>query len=151
MFKARRALSRFRKDDDAEVSRPQLTDKSEELIDVKSLLAELSVEEANRLAEEYFQRVTDWNFHLSKPFGAFEETPQLLINFAVILQGLSLCKGMTVLEFGAGTGACPASPEVSVGCVLVCWALSLSSKRLRSLSTSVSAVTIADSRRWRLD
>src|SRR5439155_13063404 len=30
-------------------------------------------------------------------------TPQLLINFAVVLQGLQLCPGMTVLEFGAGT------------------------------------------------
>ena len=27
----------------------------------------------------------------------------MLINFAVVLQGLQLCPGMTVLEFGAGT------------------------------------------------
>ncbi|HEV7857838.1 MAG TPA: methyltransferase domain-containing protein [Pyrinomonadaceae bacterium] len=75
-----------------------------ELIDVRQLMAQSSIEELNRLAEEYFSRLTDWNYHLSKPFGALDETPQLLINFAVILQGLSLCPGMTVLEFGAGTG-----------------------------------------------
>jgi len=104
IFKARRALSRLKKDETPDSHPTQHAERGEELIDVKQLLAELSVEEANRLAEEYFQRVTDWNFHLSKPFGALEETPQLLINFAVIAQGLSLCKGMTVLEFGAGTG-----------------------------------------------
>jgi ubiquinone/menaquinone biosynthesis C-methylase UbiE len=74
------------------------------LIDVRQLMAQSSIEELNRLAEEYFSRLTDWNYHLSKPFGSLDETPQLLINFAVILQGLSLCPGMTVLEFGAGTG-----------------------------------------------
>ncbi|HEX8098389.1 MAG TPA: class I SAM-dependent methyltransferase, partial [Pyrinomonadaceae bacterium] len=77
---------------------------AEGLIDVRRLLAETSVEELNRLAEDYFARLTDWSYHLSKPFGSIDETPQLLINFAVVLQGLSLCPGMTVLEFGAGTG-----------------------------------------------
>ncbi len=76
----------------------------EELIDVRQLMAASSIEELNQLAEEYFSRLTDWTYHLSKPFGSLDETPQLLINFAVILQGLSLCQGMTVLEFGAGTG-----------------------------------------------
>jgi SAM-dependent methyltransferase len=62
-----------------------------------------SLEEHCRLAEEYFSGLSDWTHHLSKPFGSFDETPQLLINFAVVLQGLQLCPGMTVLEFGAGT------------------------------------------------
>lgn len=77
---------------------------SEDLIDVQSLIAGSSVEEHCRLAEEYFARLGDWNHHLAKPFGASDETPQLLVNFAVVLQGLQLCPGMTVLEFGAGTG-----------------------------------------------
>ncbi|MEA2204773.1 MAG: hypothetical protein QOE77_1549 [Blastocatellia bacterium] len=76
----------------------------DELIDVRRMMAATSVEDLNRLAEEYFARVTDWNYHLAKPFGAIDEVPQLLINFAVILQGLGICPGMTVLEFGAGTG-----------------------------------------------
>jgi ubiquinone/menaquinone biosynthesis C-methylase UbiE len=78
--------------------------RGEDLIDVRQLMAGASIEELNQLAEEYFSRLTDWNYHLSKPFGALDKTPQLLINFAVTLQGLSLCPGLTVLEFGAGTG-----------------------------------------------
>src|SRR5882724_3378487 len=72
-------------------------------IDVRELMAASSVAEHCRLAEQYFAGLTDWTHHLAKPFGSFEETPQLLINFAVVLQGLQLCPGMTVLEFGAGT------------------------------------------------
>ena len=75
----------------------------EELIDVQSLMAAKSVAEHCRQAEEYFAGLSDWTHHLSKPFGSFDETPQLLINLAVVLQGLRLCPGMTVLEFGAGT------------------------------------------------
>lgn len=75
-----------------------------ESIDVRQLMAGASLAELNKLAEEYFSRLTDWNYHLSKPFGSVDEAPQLLINFAVTLQGLALCPGMTVLEFGAGTG-----------------------------------------------
>lgn len=78
--------------------------RSQKFIDVKRLMSESSIEELNRLAEEYFAQVTDWNFHLAKPFGSIDEAPQLLINFAVVLQGLNLCRGMTVLEFGAGSG-----------------------------------------------
>jgi SAM-dependent methyltransferase len=72
-------------------------------IDVGQLIAERSVQEHGQTAEEYFAKLGDWTHHLSKPFGTIDETPQLLINFAVVLQGLSLCPGMTVLEFGAGT------------------------------------------------
>lgn len=78
-------------------------DQPEKAIDVRELLAASSVEEHCRLAEQYFAALSDWTHHLAKPFGSFEETPQLLINFAVVLQGLRLCPGMTVLEFGAGT------------------------------------------------
>jgi SAM-dependent methyltransferase len=67
-------------------------------------MAASSVEEHCRLAEQYFASLTDWTHHLAKPFGSIEEAPQLLINFAVVLQGLRLCPGMSVLEFGAGTG-----------------------------------------------
>lgn len=87
----------------------------DELIDVRRLIAETSVEELNRLAEDYFAQLEVWDYHLAKPFGSIDETPQLLINFAVVLQGLSLCPGMTVLEFGAGT--CWASRFLSqLGC-----------------------------------
>jgi ubiquinone/menaquinone biosynthesis C-methylase UbiE len=96
-------------------------------IDVKRLMRESSVEELNRLAEEYFAKVTDWNFHLAKPFGSIEEAPQLLTNLAIVLQGLMLCRGMTVLEFGAGT----------------CWAARfLSQLGCRVIAVDVSATAL---------
>jgi ubiquinone/menaquinone biosynthesis C-methylase UbiE len=75
----------------------------ESLIDVGELMARQSVEEHCRAAEEYFARLDDWSHHLAKPFASIDEAPQLLINLAILLQGLALCPGMTVLEFGAGT------------------------------------------------
>lgn len=82
---------------DAEVTR------NHEFIDVRKLMAASSIEEHCALAENYFSRLTDWTYHLAKPLCSFEDTPQLLINFAMVLQGLELCAGLTVLEFGAGT------------------------------------------------
>src|SRR5882762_9584352 len=95
-------------------------DQKEELIDVRELMAASSVADHCRLAEQYFAGLSDWTHHLAKPFGNFDETPQLLINFAVVLQGLDLCPGMTVPEFGAGT--CWASRILTqLGCrVIAC-------------------------------
>ncbi|MFN2454450.1 MAG: class I SAM-dependent methyltransferase [Pyrinomonadaceae bacterium] len=77
--------------------------KQEDVIDVRRLLRELSVEELCASAEEYFASQRSWEFLLSKPFGSVDETPHLLIGFAVTLQGLRLAPGMRVLEFGAGS------------------------------------------------
>lgn len=91
---------------------------AEKLIDVRELMAASSVEEHCRLAEQYFASLTDRTHHLAKPFGSIEESPQLLINFAVVLQGLRLCPGMSVLEFGAGT--CWASRMLTqLGCRVI--------------------------------
>jgi 2-polyprenyl-3-methyl-5-hydroxy-6-metoxy-1,4-benzoquinol methylase len=60
--------------------------------------------EWNRAAEAYFASLTTWDHHLAKPFSQMEETPTLLAGVAVLLQSLRLAQGMTVLEFGAGTG-----------------------------------------------
>lgn len=105
------------------VSREAVSDKAKmtssvDTIDVKQLIAKTSLEDLNRLAEDYFAQVDDWNFHLAKPFGGVEEAPQLLMNFAVVLQGLNLCPGMTVLEFGAGS--CWASRYLTqLGCRVI--------------------------------
>ena len=89
-----------------------------DMIDVQQLMRETSIEELNRLAEEYFARETDWTYYLAKPFGSIDETPQLLINFAVTLQGLALFRGASVLEFGAGT--CWASRYLTqLGCRVI--------------------------------
>ena len=62
------------------------------------------IEAWNRAAEEYFASLKTWDHHLAKPFGQIEETPTLLASVAVLLQAVRLTRGMTVLEFGAGTG-----------------------------------------------
>ena len=93
---------------------------TEKPINVRDLMTGSSVEEHCRLAEQYFSALGDWTHHLAKPFGSFDETPQLLINFAVVLQGLRLSPGMSVLEFGSGT--CWASRILTqLGCrVIAC-------------------------------
>ena len=58
----------------------------------------------NRAAETYFASLSGWDHHLAKPFSQIEETPTLLTGVAVLLQALRLAPGMTVLEFGAGSG-----------------------------------------------
>jgi SAM-dependent methyltransferase len=74
------------------------------LIDVRELIARTSIDDLNRTAEEYFASLTEWEHHLAKPFSKPDETPVILMNLATLLQGLRLTPGMTVLEFGAGTG-----------------------------------------------
>jgi SAM-dependent methyltransferase len=73
-------------------------------IDVRALIATASIDDLNRTAEAYFASLTDWNHHLAKPFNNPDETPTLLLDVAMLLQGLRLTAGTRVLEFGAGTG-----------------------------------------------
>ena len=75
-----------------------------DFIDVRKLIASTSIEELNRTAEAYFAGLENWEHHLAKPFANPDDTPQLLISLGAVLQGLQLAPGMTVLEFGAGTG-----------------------------------------------
>lgn len=77
---------------------------SDGMIDVKELIAGASIEELNRTAELYFSTLTDWDHHLAKPFAKPDETPPLLIDVAMLVHGLHLQQGMSVLEYGAGSG-----------------------------------------------
>jgi SAM-dependent methyltransferase len=77
---------------------------SQEAIDVRALIARTSLDDLHRSAEEYFSTLTDWDHHLAKPFSKPDEAPLLLMDMTTLLQGLRLTPGMTVLEFGAGTG-----------------------------------------------
>lgn len=89
---------------DADFS-PSITEApSDAIIDVRELIARTPIDDLNRTAEEYFASLTQWEHHLAKPFSKADETPQLLMNVATLLQGLRLAPGLTVLEFGAGTG-----------------------------------------------
>jgi len=74
------------------------------IINVRDLIARTSIDDLNRTAEEYFASLTQWEHHLAKPFSKADETPALLLNVSMLLQGLRLTPGTTVLEFGAGTG-----------------------------------------------
>src|SRR5882724_2546828 len=99
-------------------SRGHFVSETESLIDVRQLMAASSIHELNDLADKYFSGLDNWDYHLAKPFGAVNEAPQLLINFAVVLQGLRLSPGMTVMEFGAGT--CWATRFLSqLGCRMI--------------------------------
>lgn len=70
---------------------------------MRQLMKELSVEELCRTAEEYFGQIENWDYHLALPFTGIDETPEMLIHFAQLLQGLRPSMGMTVLDFGAGS------------------------------------------------
>ena len=99
------------------------------LVDVVRLIEEYSVEELCQAAEDYFKKVKDLNYLLSKPFASLHEAPSLLINFAHLIQGLHLVPGLTVLDFGAGS--CWASRLLNqMGCSVI------------SLDASYTALTI---------
>lgn len=67
-------------------------------------VSDAEIDAFNRAAETYFSSLTDWEHHLAKPFSQPDEAPALLVNAATVLQALRLTPGMTVLDFGAGTG-----------------------------------------------
>ena len=73
------------------------------MIDARSLMRELSVEELCATAEEYFRRLTNLDYHLAKPFASVDEAPELVISFMHVLLGLKLAPEMVVLDFGAGS------------------------------------------------
>lgn len=99
-----------------------------EFIDVKSLIKELTLEELCQAAEDYFARLNNWDYHLSKPLGAVEETSEVLTCFSQVLQGLQVVPGMTVLDFGAGS--CWTSRLLSqLGCHVI--ALDVSASALK--------------------
>ncbi|HKQ50866.1 MAG TPA: class I SAM-dependent methyltransferase [Pyrinomonadaceae bacterium] len=74
-----------------------------DFIDVRKLIEELSVEELCKTAEEFFARLPNWDYLHAKPFAAMSETPELLVCFAQVVQGLNLLPDMTILDFGAGS------------------------------------------------
>jgi SAM-dependent methyltransferase len=73
-------------------------------IDVRKLIASKSISELNATAEQYFASLENRDFHLAKPFSSINDTPPILINLAVLLQGLKLLPGHRVLDYGGGTG-----------------------------------------------
>jgi SAM-dependent methyltransferase len=66
--------------------------------------SDAEIDRDNRTAELYFATLKDWDHHLAKPFSQVAEAPAILINVAILLQGLDLGPGTRVLDFGAGSG-----------------------------------------------
>lgn len=73
-------------------------------VDVRDLIERLSIEELSQTAENYFARLSSWEPALAKPFFSMHEAPELLVDVGALLSGLELVHGMTVLDFGAGSG-----------------------------------------------
>ena len=74
------------------------------LIDVRDIIRDTPIEVLNDAAEQYFATLTTWEHHLAKPFASADEAPALLADMAIVLRGLALRPGLTVLDFGAGSG-----------------------------------------------
>ncbi len=75
-----------------------------DFIDVRELMRATSLDEWNRRAEEYFASLTSCDEQLAKPFSSPGDAPMLLVNAGMALQALKALPGMTVVDFGAGTG-----------------------------------------------
>jgi len=95
------------------------------LIDVRQRIAESSVEELCATADEYFSRLENWDYLLSKSLAQVNEAPELLQCFAHVVQGLELAPDMVVLDFGAGA----------------CW----TSRFLSQMGVSVIALDVSES------
>jgi SAM-dependent methyltransferase len=78
--------------------------RDEAFIDVREMIARSSIEALNGTAEQYFASLSNWEHHQAKPFSSVDDAPAMLINFAVLLQGLRLSTDDVVLDFGGGTG-----------------------------------------------
>jgi SAM-dependent methyltransferase len=73
-------------------------------IDVRELIANTSMDELHRKAEEYFSGLREWDHHMAKPFANAGDTPTILSSLSVMIEGMRLHPGIKVLEFGGGTG-----------------------------------------------
>lgn len=73
-------------------------------VDVRELLADLSVEELAEAADDYYRKNLDNpDYYLAKPLANVDEAPDLLACFAQVLAVLRPLPGMVVVDFGAGT------------------------------------------------
>lgn len=73
------------------------------LIKPKDLIDRLGVDGLMKTADHYFHGFDLSEPQVRKPFSTVEDTPRHLKNLGAVLEGLRLGRGMTVLDFGAGT------------------------------------------------
>jgi SAM-dependent methyltransferase len=83
------------------IASPAATD--HDVIEPADVIRRYSIQQLAETADEYYRRVTDPAPLMAKPFAFLHEAPEMLMNLGQLLAGLELGKGMTVLDFGAGT------------------------------------------------
>lgn len=76
----------------------------DELIDARALAAASTVEGLAARADELVRSMEDPTALLAKPCSSMREAPDVLACFGMLLGGLAPLPGMTVLDFGAGSG-----------------------------------------------
>ncbi len=68
------------------------------------LIRGTTIAELNARAEQYFAGLDSADTQLAKPFASPTDSPAMLISLGTILHGMHLAPGMTVMDFGGGTG-----------------------------------------------
>jgi SAM-dependent methyltransferase len=91
-------------DDDAIVPSGEAPARSADYIFPADLIRTTTIEELNARAEQYFAGLDSADTQLAKPFASPTDSPAMLISLGTILHGMHLAPGMTVLDFGGGTG-----------------------------------------------
>ena len=91
---------------DTELAPPQqeAAARSADYIFPADLIRGTTIEELNARAEQYFAGLDSADTQLAKPFASPTDSPAMLISLGTILHGMHLSPGMTVLDFGGGTG-----------------------------------------------
>lgn len=93
------------------------------MINPEDWINECGVDALNTAADHYFESIDDYTHLFCKPFSDLRETADLLESLSFLLEGLLLAKGMTVLDFAAGS----------------CWlSRSLNQMQCRTVSVDVS-------------
>jgi SAM-dependent methyltransferase len=73
------------------------------LIDPRDVMKRMSLDELNVTADVYFSSIDDPVPLLEKPFGGLQGSVEDIQTFLLVLKGLGLPPGSTLLDFGAGT------------------------------------------------
>ena len=73
------------------------------MIDPKDVIRDVSVADLNQSADEYFAAINNYSHLFSKSFSDFRETACLMQSLSFLIDGLYLSKGLTIVDFAAGS------------------------------------------------
>jgi ubiquinone/menaquinone biosynthesis C-methylase UbiE len=72
-------------------------------INPADVIRDMSIDSLCETADDYYRRVADPTYLMSKPFASFIEAPEILYKLGLVLGGLQLSKGFRVLDFASGS------------------------------------------------